>query len=351
MYAYVGSTTMPTQGGPATGITIVDLDGPTSSIHATATHEAVQPMYLATSPNRSVLYATQATDEGRISAWRIDDNLRLSPLGHPRPSGGSTPCHLSVHPSGRYLLTANYTSGTIAIHPLNHDGSLAEPSHVLSHQGDGPHKRQDAAHPHMIITDPVHTPGRGHILAVDLGTDTIHRYQLDLDTGRLTETDHIAVLPGTGPRHLAIHDRHAYLVGELASTLTTIDLVTSPPTVCTEVPTHVTGGTEPSYPSAIRLSPDGRHVYVLNRGPNTIATFALDGPKATLTATTDAGGDYPWDAILHDGHMYVVNQRTSTLTVFHIDTDTGIPRPTGTQLDVPHPVCILPVAPGSRHHA
>jgi 6-phosphogluconolactonase (cycloisomerase 2 family) len=98
-----------------------------------------------------------------------------------------------------------------------------------------------------------------------------------------------------------------------------------------------------SFPSATRVDPSGRFCYVANRGPNTIAVFAVDGPDVQLIATVDAGGDYPWDMVLHGDYLYVLNQRSSRLTVFHRDPETGALSPTGTCVDVAYPVCILPV--------
>ncbi|NEE01898.1 lactonase family protein [Phytoactinopolyspora halotolerans] len=345
MYAYVGGTAIGSQGGPATGISIIELDGAAAATRTLTAAEAIQPMYMALSPDRRTLYATQATADGRVSSWTVGDGRRLTALGDAKSSGGGVPCHLSVHPAGTHLLTANYATGTVAVHPINDDGSLGEASHVLRHDGSGPHERQGAAHPHMITTDPVTAEGRGHVLAVDLGTDTIYRYHLDLDTGRLAEHDHIHLPDGTGPRHIVVRGGYGYVVGELASTLTVIDLTTSPAQPAGTVSTHVTGGDRPSLPSAVRLSADGSRAYVLNRGPDTIATFAVNGPDVALISTVDAEGEYPWDALLRDGHLYVVNQRSSSLTTFAIDAATGIPGPVGVVRQVRHPVCILPADP------
>ncbi len=323
---------------------MLDINGPEVRTVAAAAPEAGNPMYLALSADSTVLYAAHAQSPATVSAWQVAaDSSTLSPLGTIRSSGGNVACHLSVHPSGRYLLTANYGSGTIAVHPINDDGSLEEASDVVHHDGRGPHPdRQSTSHIHMATTDPVIEDGRGHVLAVDLGTDTIRRYELDLDAGRLTPVDVIQLPPGSGPRHLVVAGAYAYVAGELDSSLTVVDLSSSPPAVVYTVTTHPDGGPEPSYPSAIRLSPDGRYCYVANRGPNTIATFAVDGSTVTPIGAVPAGGDYPWDMIAADQHLYVVNQRTSALTTFEIDPASGLPSPVGEPVDVAFPVCLLP---------
>ncbi|NED97886.1 lactonase family protein [Phytoactinopolyspora alkaliphila] len=341
MYAYIG--TMASQDDPARGITVVDLDGPRTRVAGSTAGSATNPMYFATSADQAVLYAAHATADGQVSAWMVRGAV-LTQLGPTRHTGGGVACHLSVDPRGRHLLTTNYASGTIAVHTINDDGTLGDASDVIQHPGVGTRgRRQGGSHPHMITADPSDRPGRGHFLAVDLGTDTIYRYRLDTSTGHLDEADLVTLPLGTGPRHLAVHGDYAYVVGELGSTVTVLDLNTSPPTVLTTVLSHATVGAGPCYPSAIRFSPDGRFCYVLNRGPNTVATFTVDGPDLSLIATVDSGGDYPWDATIHDDHLYVVNQRSSTLSVFYVDPRSGVPQITDTSIDVPCPVCILPI--------
>lgn len=346
MYACIGGATMGAQNTPASGVTIAELRGASARTVATTAVDAVNPMYLATSPDGRTIYAAHAVDDGYLTAWSFD-GIRLSPLGPRRSSGGGFPCHVTVHPSGRYVLTANYAPGTVAVHPIETDGALADASHVMRHQGNGPdQERQDAPLPHMVTVDPGAGPGRGHLLAVDLGTDTAYRYRLDLATGILTEADHVTLPPGTEPRHLAVHGRYAYAVGELASTLTVVDLGSAPPRVPTTVATHVTRGAEPSFPSAIRVPADGHHAYVLNRGPNTIAAFAVNGADVALTATVDAGGDYPWDASIDDDHLYVVSQRSDMLSTFRLAPRLRHPRAHRYGAGRGQPVCIHPV-PGS----
>jgi 6-phosphogluconolactonase len=77
-----------------------------------------------------------------------------------------------VHPTGRYLLTANYGSGTYAVHPIEPDGSLGEATDVV---------RTPKPHAHMIVPDPT---GRW-ALGVHLGTGAVTTFGLDLESGRL----------------------------------------------------------------------------------------------------------------------------------------------------------------------
>lgn len=338
-YAFIGS--MGSQSEPAQGITVMRLDGTRSRVTGSTAADASNCMYLAPAADHRVLYATHAVADGQVSAWRIVDR-RLTRWGSVQPSGGGVPCHLSVHPGG-YVLTANYRTGSVAVHPIGDDGALAEASDVVEHSGSGPRSpRQDGPHPHMAYCDPDPADGRGDVLVADLGSDTVYRYQLDTTGGRMSEVERIAMPPGTGPRHLLVRGRYAYVVGELAATLTVVDLRARPAAVRTTVPTQRQPTTRRNQPSAIAMSPDGATAYVLNRGPDSIATFSVAGPTVRLQAEVSAGGAQPWDAVVVDGYLYVANQMSDAVTVFEIDSGTGVPVPTGHSVPVPRPVCLAP---------
>ncbi|PZF81090.1 lactonase family protein [Jiangella anatolica] len=336
--AYVGGTVMDDPSRPVSGIAVVNLNGPHVTLVGRTAPAAVNTTYLAARPGGDVVYAAAYDPAETLSAWRVAGD-ELEPLGSV-PAGGGRACHLAVHPSAPFVLAAGYRDGTVAVHPVDAAGAPAAASHVIAHTGSGPDPgRQAAAHVHMVTIDPV----RGDVLAVDLGTDTIHRYRLDEGSGRLAELDRIALPPGTGPRHLVVLGDRAYVAGELASTLTVVDLAASPPRVVTTVPTGDTGGPARCYPSAIRASLDGRFCYVANRGPNTLDTFDVSSGAPVRRASTGIGGDYPWDLVVAGRHLYAVNQRSGDLTTFALDPSTGVPERVGASVAVPSPACILAV--------
>lgn len=341
MRAFIGAATSAGQGSPAAGVTVADIDkGVVTPLDQSALAGVDDPMYLALSPDGRVLYTVHEVAAGAVSAWEPgDDGVR--PLGVPRSTGGNGPCHLSVHPGGRYLLTADYGSGSISVHPIGPDGALGDATHVVQHEGGGADPdRQAGPHAHMIVTDPV----RGHVLAADLGTDTVYRYRLDEASGRLSLDDEIRLAPGSGPRHLVLREPYAYVVTELASTVTVLDLsAPAADAVVADVATHVDDGRGPSYPSAIRLSPDGRFLYVANRVVDDIAVLSVDGPDVALVATVPCGGAHPRDIELDpDGqYLYVANQFSDQLVSFRVDQRTGVPEPTGQVLSTPSPSSVL----------
>lgn len=338
MRAYLGAATTG-QGSPAEGVTIADIDGRHITPRGTGVHGVVNPMYLALSPAGDVLYVTHERDQGRVSAWRpVGD--RLEPIGEAQSSGGDGPCHLSVHPGGAHVLVANYVSGTVAALPILADGlaagAVGAPTSVIQHEGSGPlSARQASAHAHMIVTD------GPTVLAVDLGTDSIHRYAFDEAAGTLSAIEPIRLPPGAGPRHLAIAGRRAFVADELDSTLSVVDLDAG--RVVSTVSTLPPGEVATSAPSAIRLSADARFVYVANRGPDTIAVLTADDDEPRLVHTVPTGGVHPRDLTFSPdgGHLYVANQFSDAITVFTVDAASGLPVPVGEPFVTPSPSCIL----------
>lgn len=298
---------------------------------------ATNPSYLALSPDGTVLYAALELQSGSaVGAYAVDgDRLRNLNV---QPTGGSATCHVSVHPTGHYVFTADYGSGTVAVHPLEPDGRIGERSGLVQHEGSGPDQgRQSGPHAHQVVC----TPSGEHVLAVDLGTDTVYRYRL-CDKG-LQPAGSIRVPPGSGPRHLAFHPsgRYAYVANELSSTVCPLDLVSleAGEPVATVHPVEITG----SAPSAIRVAADGRFCYVANRGPDTLAVLAVsaDGSRLRLVGTVPTGGEQPRDFVLDGEYGYVANQRSNSVTVLRVDPATGLPTSLDVVLTTPAPACLV----------
>ncbi|QOR71617.1 lactonase family protein [Ruania alkalisoli] len=316
------------------GVATVDVTGGdicdvTPIAGTSGSDESTGAMYLAYDAQRQVAYSVLGST---LTAWQRAGH-GWGQLGS-QPTGGEVACHVSVHPSGRFVLVANYEGGNVSVFPLRADGTPEPTSHTERLVGGGPcSPRQDAAHPHMITT----AGPDGEVYVVDLGGDQIVRYELTA-TGGLVRRGELRLPPGTGPRHMVARGSFAYVVGELAATLIPVDLATG--AVGEPVSTRPPGEAGECYPSAVVLDPQGWFCYVLNRGPNTIATFDIAG-EPRLVETAPSGGDYPWDAVISDGYLYVANQRSGTLASFSLDARTGVPTPVATA-SIPHALCIAP---------
>lgn len=327
-------------GGGGEGVAAARRDPTTGALAVIGTvAHTPSPSFLTWHPVLPVLYAVNELADGTISAWLVDDAGTLAPLGT-RPTGGGSPCHLAVTPSGGHLVTANYDGGSIAVHPLDPAGAPGERSDLLAHAGRGADpQRQEGPHAHMVSPD----PRGGPLLAVDLGTDSIYRYDLHPSTGRLVPGGpRLRTRPGTGPRHLARHPdgRRCYLVGELDATVATYERNAGGAL-------HERGRLPASaraghvQPSEVAVRPDGRFLYVANRGVDTLAVFVLDDELPRYVTEVDTQGTWPRHFALTGSHLYVANERSHSIGVFTVDPVTGVPAPIGAPIGVPSPTCVL----------
>ncbi|MEH0936368.1 lactonase family protein [Micromonospora psammae] len=328
-------------GGRGDGIVAARRDPRTGALTPLGTVAVTpSPSFLVRHPTLPVLYAVNELPEGEVSAFRTGERGELTPLGV-RPTGGAEPCHLAVAPDGRHLFVANYGGGSVAVFPLDPAGVPGERSDLVVHQGHGPDpERQEKAHTHMVSPD----PEGGPLLAVDLGTDSVYRYDLDAASGRLVpRASQVRTAPGTGPRHLARHPdgRRCWLAGELDGTVTAYELTP-------EGALHQRGRVDASertghvQPSEIAVGPDGRFLYVGIRGVGTVSVFALDGELPRLVAEVATGGEWPRHFVLTGEHLYVADERADMIRVFWVDPDSGVPEAVGEPVPVPSPTCVLP---------
>ncbi|MEU8136806.1 lactonase family protein [Streptodolium elevatio] len=326
----IGSYT-PATGGRGSGITVCAQDPATGVLTPLGEPTATpSPSFLAAHPDGRTLYAVNELEpQGTLSAFAIADDGSLTPLGSV-PSGGSAPCHVAVDPTGAYALTANYGDGRVSVHPLAPNGAAGPHTTVVELHGDGPDRdRQAGPHAHQVAFD------GDTVLVCDLGSDRVWRYRLRPD-GTLVAEAPVPTPPGFGPRHL-VHtapDR-AWVVGELVPAVRA--LPNGPATGL------ATAGPTRNHPSAIVASPDGRHLYVANRGPDTVTVLALDGGTPRVVAEIDTGVTWPRDATLIGDHLYIAGERSDTVTALRRDPATGLLAPPAEALTTGTPTCIAAV--------
>lgn len=180
---YLGTYTSADGGGK--GIGTATYDPVTGRISGEGVIGGVgDPSFLAVHPDGRTLYAVNEREDGAVTAVRLSDRKVLGSSA----TGGSSPCHLSVHPGGRFLLSADYGSGTVAVHRIEQSGVLGGRTALVIHSEPAPGPGQQGPHAHQFVT----APDGGHVLAVDLGTDTVYTYRLDDKDGTLTEVSRAA---------------------------------------------------------------------------------------------------------------------------------------------------------------
>jgi len=292
------------------------------------------PSFLALHPSGAVLYAANEQTDGTVSAFDVvgDELVHRATV----PSGGADPCHLLLDVDARALLVANYSSGSLAVLPLDATGGFADEVHVLGHVGAGPHQqRQEGPHAHFVA----HAPG-GWVLVVDLGTDEIRRYRRTADGLR---DDGIAVTlpPGTGPRHLAFSadGRFVYLVGELDVTVRVLawdaDSGTGSPVQTVPAALDEVVGALPSH-----VLLDGQRLLVGTRTADVVAEFrTADDGRLSHVADHPLPGRWPRHFEVVDGWTVVAEQVSGDLAVLAPDGSVRGSWP------LPAPACVLPVRP------
>jgi 6-phosphogluconolactonase len=309
--------------------------------------ELRNPSYLAFAPFKGRLYAVEECDLAeapQVVVYAIDPDGGLTLLNR-QPAMGSAGCHLLIDPAERWLFVTYYMGGKLSVYPITEDGRLGPVAHTVEHEGSGPNPaRQEAPHPHASVLD-----RKGDYLFVpDLGLDQIQVYAFDSATGALAPRSPGTAAPGAGPRHGVVHpnNRFLFVANELNSTVTAYahaDGMLTPVETHSTLPADFSGET---LAAAIRLTRDGRFLYVSNRiDENSMAAFAVDEETGALTPVViePSRGRTPRDFILDktDDYLIAANQDTDTLAVFRVNSITGALTSTGDLAAIPSPAGLM----------
>ncbi|PRF81205.1 3-carboxymuconate cyclase [Burkholderia multivorans] len=326
------------------GIYVYRFDTSTGSVAPVSSAKTVNPSYLLPSRDGRVVYAVNelpgdngpATQRGGISAFSFDAKTGALTFIDRVSSEGNDPCYLSLSPDGKYLVTANYSvaadpGGSFALFPVRDDGGVAPAVLSVHHEGKGPVRgRQDNAHVHSTVFSP---DGR-YLFVQDLGLDKIYgyRYTVDGSRGLISPTDmrYTPVKAGAGPRHLVFSadGRFAYVTSELNASVEVFGYHDGKLTPIETVSMIAPGFKGKVGGGAIHLSPDGRFLYVSNRGDaNEIVIYAVnqaDGRLKTVGRQSSLGRTPREFLIDPTGKWLIVgNQDSDTFYVFGRDVGSG----------------------------
>jgi len=358
LFAYVGAFTTEDRKGHGGGINVFRIDPASGRWMHEQLLEIVNPSFLAIDRGQGFLYSVHANGE-EVSAYAIDKQSgHISALNR-QSCGGKNGVHLAIDPTGRWILTANYNSGSVGVVPIQPDGTLGPRSDLVELKGEpGPDRvRQAGSHPHDVVFDP-----SGRFVAIpDLGLDRIFVFRLDAASGRLTANDppSVATRKRAGPRHIAFHPMmpFAYAVNELASTvaayrfdpqrgsLQTMQILPS-------TPSNFTGELSSA---EITVAPNRRFVYASNRCNNSIAIFAVDQRAGTLTSAgwvpthgnsprffgVDSAARFLYAANADEGFGPPDEKNTDTIVQFALNQSTGALTPTGQVIRTNSPCTIV----------
>src|ERR1700730_16384779 len=293
-FAFIGTYTAKTD---SKGIYSFRFDSSTGRLTAMALAAPAQdPSFLTVASNEKYLYAVNELSEfngeksGAVTAYSLDPKSgKLTQLNQV-PSGGADPCYVSFDQTGKYLLVANYTGGSVSTFPIAQDGRIGPASGFVQHPGSGPKKeRQEGPHAHYIAT----SADNRFVFVVDLGLDEVLLYRFDPAKGSLTPNNppFVKLTPGAGPRHLAFHPngKFAYVLSEVNSTVTALAYDSRNGSFSTlqtlsTIPKDFTAHNDTA---EIVVHPSGKFLYASNRGKDGIMEFSIDSVKGTLTLAGD----------------------------------------------------------------
>jgi 6-phosphogluconolactonase len=369
-FAYVGTYTGAiANGGSGQGIYLYEMNvgsGELAPIKLAA--DTASPSCLTLHPSQKYLYAGNEIDSypgahgkgGSVTAYAVDKKTGGLKLLNAVSSEGKGPAYISVDRAGKYVLAANYDDGSVAVLPIQSDGSLGAATYSHKDSGAIGGKRapnapkdgfaisgHDGPHAHMILA----SPDNKFVLYTDLGQDRIYVSALDGVTGTLTPDQRAAFAPlpsGDGPRHFAFHSngRWLYSIQEEGSTVVFFryDAETGKLASQQTVSTLPTGFRGTNFTSEVLVSADGKFLYAANRLHDTIAIFAIaaDG-QLTLRGEVSTLGDYPasFNIDPSGSFLYACNLRSDSITCFRIDRSTGWLKFTGSYVGVGSPGSIV----------
>lgn len=367
----------PKPGDPnKSGVHVVLLDGKSGKLRHVSTN-AIGPniAFLIRCPtNPSLLYASteRIDDEGEILTLRLTEDLRLEEVSRVRAGGRST-CYLNFNRDRTWMMAVNYWDAKVSLLQLDKEGRPQSPTSVLMQpeakyvEDAKPNReehwkyRQRWPHSHCCVTEPYTSTLH---FVVDLGLDKVFIYRVNSAEGRMVEKGSVQLPRGKGPRHMVFHPklRVAYLVNELDSTVTTfrvnireewVEGSWGEPTHTEEncevagaslqmvqcmssLPIEEQGKTTispqgiwkaASHSSEIRLHPNGRYLYIGNRGHDSIAVYAVDQTtgELELAEIVPSGGECPrnFNFTPRGDFLIVGNQNSSRLCTFGIDEGSG----------------------------
>ncbi len=341
-----------TGGSPAKGIYRASFDTESGKLsEAELAAEIKSPGFLALHPKRTTLYAVAQDHKGPcVAAYQIKNNGSLELL-NTTPIGDGGGAHIAVHSSGRFLLTAQYGGGSVAVFPLASNGSVKPRAQLIEHEGGSSvvASRQDKPHPHWAGF----SPDSRYAFVPDLGLDQIVIYKVDENSPSLTAHGHAEALPGAGPRHMrfSVDGAYIYLLNELRLSVTTFaydsDAGTTKRLSTTKALDEVVKAKEVfNSSSEIVTHPNGRFLYSGNRGNDTVTAYRANPKTGRLKVTEVESVRGAWPRNINmdkDGRwLLAAGRHSNTVSVFEIDQETGeLTFQRAGVTNVPAPICIV----------
>jgi 6-phosphogluconolactonase len=337
--------------GKSKGIYVYRFNSVNGSAEAVSAVNISNPSFLAVSPDEKFIYAVQELADkkgtgGLVTSFSFDKQQGTLAYLNQQSSGGDHPCYVSTDKTGKWLATANYSSGSFSIHPVMENGSLGEATTIIKHEGSGPDKkRQTAPHVHAAFF----SADNRFLFVPDLGIDKVMIYAFDEKTGKIANARQpfAASEPGAGPRHICFNPANtfAYVLEELSGTVVTYQYKNGKLKRRQRISNMPPGDTAFAGSADIHVSPDGKFLYASNRAAsNTIAIFSINpkNGKLSLVGHQSTLGKTPRNFNIDPtgNFLLVANQNSDAIVIFKIDKETGLLTDTRNRIETGNPVCL-----------
>ncbi|QDT55630.1 6-phosphogluconolactonase [Caulifigura coniformis] len=293
------------------------IDATTGALTRTAqTSLDGTPGALTNDPARKQLFVAYRL-EGRLLNFEIDPKSgKLTEVS--RTAAKIDPAHLSLDVSGQWLMAAYYPSGEVSVHKLDRDRRLP----ILGTW------YATASNAHAVV------PHRANafVFVPHTSSNRIYQFRFNAGTGVLTpNTPPYFLTPDqTGPRHLVFHTfmERCYVSNEQGGSVShyRFDPKTGQLIFVELIATLPDGYTGPNATSEIRMRPGGKHLYVANRGHDSIAGFAIDPSNGRLTPVgrfATESNPRSFDIDPSGKFLYVAGENSGRISAYRIDDATG----------------------------
>lgn len=318
-------------------------------IKITSVKNIINPSYLTLSPNGKYVYActdTKTPNAGSVSSFEFNPENKTLTFLNSQKSGGENPVYVSVHKNGKWLVNANYTEGSVSVHPLLENGKIDSLAQNFQYADGSINKeRQTRSHVHSAVF----SPNFDYLFLPDLGADKIRCYRFDATQKQpLTETNQPFIKTNleAGPRHFTFHpnQKFGYCIEEMAGAISTYQYENGTLTKIQRINTHKDKIKDGFESSDLHISPDGKFLYATNRGKeNNIAIFSIDengllkniGYQSTL-------GKHPRIFAIDESGKFLIatNVISGNVVVFKRNQKTGLLKKTGKEIKMENVSCV-----------
>jgi 6-phosphogluconolactonase len=338
--------------GNSKGIYVYSFNAATGEATPLSIAEGISnPSFLSLASSGKYLYSVSENNTaGEVNAFSFDRTTGKLTLINKQLTGGKGPCYISTDANGKWVMVGHYGSGTVTAFQVDKDGALKSPAQQITHSGSSVNKqRQDKPHVHATVF----TPDQRFLFVPDLGLDKIMIYRFDpafykkpLTAAKKQAS--VSTKPGSGPRHLCFHPTlpYVYLIEELLGTISAYQYDKDTLKLIQNISSHPPDYTGTKGSADIHVSPDGRFLYASNRGDaHNLAIFAINSENGKLAAKgfQSTMGTVPRNFIIDPtgNYLLVANQQSSNIVIFKRDKQSGQLEPTGKEISVPNPVCLV----------